>query len=89
MHLVGARTIPAHVPAIILTLHQFLEKKFLFWLEVLSVLGAAGNVVEVLQDVVDWLEVCRASILDLLLVFTQTGSRSRQHLTLPMTVFVS
>ena len=38
-------------------LHQFLETKFPFWLEVLSVLGAAENAVDALQAAVDRLEV--------------------------------
>ena len=43
-HLVD--TIPTHVaPA----LHEFLEKKFLFWLEALSVLGAAREAVDALE----------------------------------------
>jgi hypothetical protein len=58
IHLVGVCTTPAHTPAIASTLHQLLEKKFLFWLEVLSVLGAARNAVDALQAAVDWLEVC-------------------------------
>ena len=57
IHLAGAHTTPAHAPTIAPTLHQFLEKKFLFWLEVLSVLGTAKNAVSALQAVVDWLEV--------------------------------
>ena len=40
-------------------LHRFLEEKLLFWLEVLSVLGATRNAVNALQAAVDWLEVCR------------------------------
>ena len=39
-------------------LHSFLEKKFLCWLEVLSVLGAVRNAVDALQVVVKWLKVC-------------------------------
>ena len=58
-HLVNADTIPARTPTIIPTLHQFLETKFLFWLEVLSVLGAARNAVKALQITTDWLEVCQ------------------------------
>ena len=57
-HLVEADTKPAHTPMIPPTLHRFLEKKFLFWLEVLSVLGAVRNAVEALQIIVNWLEVC-------------------------------
>jgi hypothetical protein len=58
IHLVGVHTTPTHTPAIASTLHQFLEKKFLFWLEVLSVLGATRNGVDALQATVGWLEVC-------------------------------
>ena len=67
VHLVEADTKPAHTPTITPTLHQFLAEKFLFWLEVLSVLGAVENAVEALQIVVDWLEVCRVSMPDVLL----------------------
>ena len=58
VHLIGAHVIPAHTPAITPTLHQFLGEKFLFWLEVLSVIGAARNAVDALQAVVGQLEVC-------------------------------
>ena len=40
-------------------LRRFLERKFLFWLEVLSVLGAVRNAVDALQVTADWLEVCQ------------------------------
>ena len=56
--LVDANTIPARVPTTTPTLKKFLETKFLFWLEVLSVLGAARNAVDALQATTDWLEVC-------------------------------
>ena len=59
-HLVGlvdADTIPAQVPAITPILRQFLETKFLCWLEVLSVLGAVRSAVEALQVTMDWLRV--------------------------------
>ena len=39
-------------------LHQFLEEKFLFWLEVLSVLGATREAVDALERSQKWLEVC-------------------------------
>ena len=65
MHLVDADTTPAHAPVIVDTLYQFLEKKFLFWLEVLSALGSARNAVEALQATADWLEVCQVSTLSL------------------------
>jgi len=89
MHLVDADMTPAHAPAITPALHQFMEKKFLFWLEVLSVIGATRNAVEALQVTTDWLEVCRVSILDVSPEFTQTAPRSLQRLTSPTIVFVS
>jgi len=62
-HLIGVDMAPAHVPAITPTLHKFLETKFLSWLEVLSVIGAARNAVEALQAALGWLEVCKDSML--------------------------
>jgi hypothetical protein len=58
IHLAGVHTAPAYVPAIASTLHQFLEEKFLFWLEILSVLGATRNAVDALQATIGWFEVC-------------------------------
>ena len=46
-----------HIPKIIPILHCFLEKKFLFWLEVLSVLGAVRDAVDALKTVARWLGV--------------------------------
>ena len=63
-HLVDADTTPAHTPTIIPILSQFLETKFLCWLEVLSVLGAVRNAVEALQVTMDWLRVRRVSTFD-------------------------
>ena len=60
-HLVD--TTPARKPDITLDLHQFLEKKFLFWLEVLSVLGAAREAVVALEAALKWLDVCQISLL--------------------------
>ena len=57
-HLVAGRSTSKSTPQIASALHRFLEKKLLFWLEVLSVLGAVRNAVDALQAVVDWLEVC-------------------------------
>ena len=45
-------------PAVTSILHQFLEKKFLFWLEVLSVLGAVREAIDSLGVVARSLEVC-------------------------------
>ena len=64
-HLSDADATPADAPTITHTLHQFLETKFLFWLEVLSVLGAVRNAADALQVTADWLEVCRVSHLDI------------------------
>jgi len=69
-HLVDADTTPVRAPAITPILRQFLEEKLLFWLEVLSVLGAARNAIEALQVATDWLEVCRISTFDVLPKFT-------------------
>ncbi|KAF9643731.1 hypothetical protein BDM02DRAFT_3191288 [Thelephora ganbajun] len=46
-HLIDKHTI--RTPVITSALHRFLEKKFLFWLEVLSVLGAAREAVDALD----------------------------------------
>jgi len=54
-HLLDKNTI--HMSKITSTLHWFLEEKFLFWLEVLSVLGAAKGAIDALGVVAKWLEV--------------------------------
>ena len=51
-------TAPEHTLAITPALRQFLEKKFLRWLEVLSVLGAVRTAADALRVTMDWLEVC-------------------------------
>ena len=53
----------AHVQAITFILHQFLEEKFLFWLEVLSVLGAVRHAVDGLKVAAKWLKVCWVHII--------------------------
>ena len=55
-HLVGA--IPARITPI---LHRFLEEKFLFWLEVLSVVGDTKEAVHALEATAkcEWVEECR------------------------------
>ena len=75
-HLVDEHT--ARMPKVVSTLHRFLEKKFLFWLEVLSVLGATREAVDALDIVAKRLEVCQISTFDVLPEFTQTGSRNHQ-----------
>ena len=57
-HLIGVDTTPVHTSTIAPILCSFLETKFLFWLEVLSVLGVVRNAVDALQATVGWLEVC-------------------------------
>ena len=84
-HLVSEHTV--RKPEVISTLHRFLEKKFLFWLEVLSVLGATREAVDALDIVAKRLEVCQISTFDVLPEFTQTGSRNRQPSTLSSTAF--
>ena len=69
-HFVDGHT--THTPAIASALHRFLEKKFLFWLEVLSVLGVAREAVDALEAAAKWLEVCRVCALDVLSKFTET-----------------
>ena len=61
---------PANTPAITSALHHFLEKKFLFWLEALSVLGAVREAVDALEVAAKWLEVRRISVLDVPPKFT-------------------
>ena len=51
-------TTPAQRLRIVPLLHQFLEKRFLFWLEVLSVLGVTREAVNALGKSQQWLEVC-------------------------------
>ena len=47
------------VTAVISHLHLFLEKKFLAWLEVVSVLGVTRGAITALEKLVSWLqEVC-------------------------------
>ena len=85
-HLVG--TIPAHVVPI---LQEFLEKKFLFWLEVLSVLGAAREAVDTLEAIAEceWPEVCRILLLDHFQRFTLVVSRHWRLSTSSETAFAS
>ena len=63
-HPVDAHTPPAHIHKITSLLHRFLQKKFLFWLEVLSVLDNVRDAVDALDVVTNWLEVRQIYILD-------------------------
>ena len=73
-HLVG--TIPVDVAQV---LHEFLEKKLLFWLEVLSILGAAREAVDALEATArcEWPHVRRIPLLGYFQGFT--GVVSRRH----------
>ena len=51
-HIIG--NIPRRTQEI---LHQFLTEKYLFWLEVVSVLGASRNAVDALEATAKWLDV--------------------------------
>jgi hypothetical protein len=53
-----ACTAPAHAAKITSILHRFLEGRFLFWLEVLSVLGSVREAVYALEGAAKWLDVC-------------------------------
>ena len=57
-HLVDLHTVPAHVSKITSILHQFLEDKFLFWLEALSVLGTVRDAIDALVVAAEQLKVC-------------------------------
>ena len=85
-HLVGA--IPAHVVPI---LQEFLEKKFLFWLEALSVLGAAREAIDALEAATrcEWPDVRHILLLRYFRGFTQVVSRRHRFPTLSETTFVS
>ena len=80
-HLVDASTAPTHMVKITSVLHQFLEQKFIFWLEVLSILGTVRNAVDALDVARKWLEVCRDCMLNGFPEFSHTGSRDHQLLT--------
>ena len=78
--------IPTQSPNIALALDQFFGKKFLFWLEVLSVLGTAREAVDALKVAERWLDVCciYCSFFKILpeldQAVTDPGPQSRQRL---------
>jgi len=63
-HLANAKAAPTPTAKITFVLHRFLEQKFLFWLEVLSILGTLRDAVDALEVAGKWLEVCRDYMLD-------------------------
>ena len=57
-HIFDVHVVPGCKLRITSVLHQFLKKKLLFWLEVLSVLGTVRGAVDALEAAAKWLEVC-------------------------------
>ena len=88
-HLVDSHATSTNSLEIASALHQFLERKLLFWLEVLSVLDAAKNAVYALRVATEWLEVRRDLIPDVSLGIVHTRFRGHLHLTSPTTLLVS
>jgi len=80
-HLIDADAAPTHTANITSILHQFLEQKFVFWLEVLSILGTLRSAVNALEVAAKLLEVCRNSMHDEFPEFSHTGSRDHRLLT--------
>ncbi|KAF9777503.1 hypothetical protein BJ322DRAFT_1096406 [Thelephora terrestris] len=72
-------TIPTQSPDIIPALRQFLEEKFLFWLEALSVLGAAREAVDALKVTETLLEIWASPVL--------AASLARDYLRFVVTFF--
>ena len=63
MHFIHGYTTSIFKPKITSVLRKFLETKFLFWLEVLSVLDSVRNAVDALHIAVDRLEVRQDSMV--------------------------
>ena len=85
-HLVGGYTTSVHAVKITTAFRRFFEIKFLFWLEVLSVLGAVRNAVGALQVALDQLEVRLRLILGVLFKYAQIWLRKDPRLTSLTTV---
>ena len=85
-HLVKEYTV--HAPGATSPLHRFLEKKFLFWLEVLSVLGVVEDAVDGLGVAAKWVQVNYISTPDTLPELTPAWARNRGLLISSMTAFV-
>ncbi|KAF9786335.1 hypothetical protein BJ322DRAFT_1059130 [Thelephora terrestris] len=63
-HLVEGPATSLAAPQITFTLHRFLERQLLLWLEVLSVLGAVKNAVNALQAAVGLLKVRQVPVVN-------------------------
>jgi hypothetical protein len=71
-HLVGTHQTSPYTSTIISILRRFLEEKFIFYLETLSVLGTVGDAVHALDTTKKWLKkVCSVSRLSTWLILTQ------------------
>ena len=70
-------------------LHRFLEEKFLFWLEVLSILGAAREAVVALEMAERWLDVRCNSLYVTFQKLIWPRFRRRAPSKLPAITFVS
>ena len=88
MHFIHGHATSTFIPKITAALHRFLKTKFLFWLEVLSVLGSVRNAVDALQVAVDQLEVCPDSMV-VSSEIPEDLFRSHLLLTSPVTALVS
>ena len=88
-HLVGEYKTSVHAVEITSAFRRFFKIKYLFWLEVLSVLGAVRNAVDALQAALNRLEVRLHSIFGVLLKYAQTWLRKDPRLTSLTTVLTS
>ena len=86
-HLVDEHTICA--PAVASALRHLLENKFLFWLEVLSILGATREAVDALKVAAKLMEVCRVSMFNVPPKFTETGPSRPRLVTSSTTASIS
>ena len=86
-HLVEA--IPAQMPEITPVLHRFLDQKFLFWLEVLSILGIVRVAVDALEVTARLLIVRCISFIDVFKRFIWVEYRCHQLSTLSEITLVS
>ena len=86
-HLVNVK--PAHALKITPLLNTFLEKRFLFWLEVLSVLGVASEALDALDATAKWLDVRHFLFPALCQKSNQASSRCHQRSPSSRTIFNS
>ena len=68
-------------PQALKTLQQFLEEKFLFWLEVLSVIGAVREAINALEATMRWVDVGYILCLS---IYKSSFSLFRNHLFSPL-----